>query len=39
MKTSEKIVKARNDANLTQDQLAELLNVSRQTISKWELSS
>lgn len=37
MKTSEKIVKARNESNLTQDQLAELLNVSRQTISKWEL--
>lgn len=37
MKTSEKIIKARNEMNYTQDQLAELLNVSRQTISKWEL--
>lgn len=37
MKTSEKIAKARISINLTQDQLAELLQVSRQTISKWEL--
>lgn len=37
MKTSVKIAKARSEINLTQDQLAELLNVSRQTISKWEL--
>lgn len=37
MKTSEKIAKARNNVNLTQDQLAEALGVSRQTISKWEL--
>lgn len=36
MKTGEKIAKARKDANLTQDQLAELLEVTRQTISKWE---
>lgn len=37
MKTSVKIAKARSEINLTQDQLAELLDVSRQTISKWEL--
>lgn len=37
MKTSVKIAKARSKINLTQDQLAELLDVSRQTISKWEL--
>lgn len=37
MKTSEKIIKARTALNLTQDQLAEKLGVSRQTISKWEL--
>lgn len=37
MKTSEKIAKARIEGNLTQDQLAELLNISRQTVSKWEL--
>lgn len=36
MKTGEKIAKARKDMNLTQDQLAELLEVTRQTISKWE---
>lgn len=36
MKTGEKIAKARKDLNLTQDQLAELLDVTRQTISKWE---
>ena len=36
MKTGEKIAKARKDSNLTQDQLAELLKVTRQTISKWE---
>ena len=36
MKTGEKIAKARKNINLTQDQLAELLEVTRQTISKWE---
>ncbi|MDO0823799.1 helix-turn-helix domain-containing protein [Desulfosporosinus nitroreducens] len=36
MKTGEKIAKARKIINLTQDQLAELLEVTRQTISKWE---
>ncbi|MCO1602971.1 helix-turn-helix domain-containing protein [Desulfosporosinus nitroreducens] len=36
MKTGEKIAKARKAINLTQDQLAELLEVTRQTISKWE---
>ena len=36
MKTGEKIAKTRKDINLTQDQLAELMEVSRQTISKWE---
>jgi transcriptional regulator with XRE-family HTH domain len=36
MKTGEKIAKARKNTNLTQDQLAELLEVTRQTISKWE---
>ncbi|TGE37511.1 XRE family transcriptional regulator [Desulfosporosinus fructosivorans] len=36
MKTGEKIAKARKDINLTQDQLAESLEVTRQTISKWE---
>jgi transcriptional regulator with XRE-family HTH domain len=36
MKIGEKISKARKNVNLTQDQLAELLEVTRQTISKWE---
>lgn len=36
MKTGDKIAKARKNVNLTQDQLAELLEVTRQTISKWE---
>jgi transcriptional regulator with XRE-family HTH domain len=36
IKIGEKIAKARKDINLTQDQLAELLEVTRQTISKWE---
>ncbi|MFT9495773.1 helix-turn-helix domain-containing protein [Anaerosolibacter sp.] len=36
MRIGEKIAKARKDINLTQDQLAELLEVTRQTISKWE---
>ena len=37
MKTGEKIAKARKALNLTQELLAERLNVSRQTVSKWEL--
>jgi len=36
MKTGDKIAKARKNVNLTQDQLAEVLGVTRQTISKWE---
>lgn len=36
MKKGDKIAKARKNVNLTQDQLAELLEVTRQTISKWE---
>ena len=36
MKTGDKIAKARKNVNLTQDQLAEVLEVTRQTISKWE---
>ena len=36
MKIGEKIAKARKNINLTQDQLAEVLEVTRQTISKWE---
>lgn len=33
---SEKIVKLRKNNGLTQEQLAEQLNVSRQSVSKWE---
>lgn len=36
MNLGEKICKARKNINMTQDQLAELLDVTRQTISKWE---
>lgn len=36
MSLGEKIEKERKKSNLTQEQLASLLNVSRQTISKWE---
>lgn len=36
MKLSEKILTLRKSRNLTQEQLAEQLNVSRQSISKWE---
>ena len=38
MTTGEKISKLRRDNNYTQEQLAELLGVSRQAISKWESS-
>lgn len=36
MNTGEKIAKLRKTNNLTQEQLADLLNVSRQAVSKWE---
>ena len=36
MTIAEKIRKLRKDNNMTQEDLAEKLNVSRQTISKWE---
>lgn len=32
----DKILKARKNANLTQNQLAEMLGVSRQSVSNWE---
>lgn len=38
-KMSDKIARARTNLNLTQDQLGEKLDVSRQTISKWESDS
>lgn len=36
MEFSEKILTLRKGSNLTQEQLAEKLNVSRQSVSKWE---
>lgn len=39
MKLSEKIVKLRKQKGLSQEELAECLNISRQTISRWELGS
>lgn len=36
MTTGEKICKLRKENNYTQEQLAELLSVSRQSISKYE---
>jgi transcriptional regulator with XRE-family HTH domain len=35
-KTGERISKLRKERNMSQEDLASLLNVSRQTISKWE---
>lgn len=37
MRFEEKIIKLRKQRNLSQEELAEKLNVTRQTISKWEL--
>ncbi len=36
MDFSEKLIALRKSRNLTQEQLAEKLNVSRQSVSKWE---
>ncbi|MCI8885051.1 MAG: helix-turn-helix transcriptional regulator [Dorea sp.] len=36
MEFSEKLIALRKGRELTQEQLAEMLNVSRQSISKWE---
>lgn len=38
MNIGEKILELRKENNLSQEQLAEKLDVARQTISKWELS-
>lgn len=38
MKLGNKILELRKSHNLSQEQLAEKLQVSRQTISKWELN-
>lgn len=39
MTIGEKLKKLRNENNLTQEQFAEMLHVSRQSVSKWELNS
>lgn len=36
MKLYEKIIKLRKDKGLSQEELAEVINVSRQAVSKWE---
>mgnify|MGYP003302821595 CR=1 FL=1 len=36
MKLSEKIIELRKSAGMTQEELAAICNVSRQSISKWE---
>lgn len=37
MNLNQKITQLRNDNNWSQEELAEKLNVSRQSVSKWEL--
>lgn len=39
MTIGEKIEKLRKEQNLTQEQFAEVLHVSRQSVSKWELNT
>lgn len=39
MTIGEKLVKLRKEQNLTQEQFAEVLKVSRQSVSKWELNT
>ena len=39
MKLSEKVVYLRKQKNATQQQIADSLHLSRQTISKWENGS
>ena len=39
MTIGEKIVKLRKEQNITQEQFAHMLNVSRQSVSKWELDT
>ena len=39
MTVGEKIVKLRKEQNLTQEQFADMIKVSRQSVSKWELDS
>ena len=39
MRFCDKLAKLRKNNNLSQEQLAEMMNVSRQSISKWESGS
>lgn len=39
MTVGQKITKIRKENNLTQEQFAEIMKVSRQSVSKWELDS
>ncbi len=39
MKFHEKLIKLRKSKGLSQEELAEILNVSRQAISRWELGT
>ncbi len=39
MTIGEKLVKLRKEQNLTQEQFAEIVKVSRQSVSKWELNT
>lgn len=39
MTIGEKLAKLRKEQNLTQEQFAEVLQVSRQSVSKWELNT
>lgn len=39
MTIGEKITKLRKEQNLTQEQFAEILHVSRQAVSRWELNT
>ena len=36
MTLGEKLARARREKNITQEQLADYLGVSRQSVSKWE---
>ena len=36
MTVGQRIAKCRKNKNISQEQLAEMLEVSRQTVSKWE---
>ena len=39
MTTGEKLAALRRKKNITQEQLAEILHVSRQSVSRWEMDA